>query len=665
VFLLYDRDGKFLAGDRTRIWRAAEPDVKSEWLVRNLDVLRGSVVTDQRHTLVTKAEKQRLQSNKGVIAFLEEGMQIDPAKAAFELVKQDDASCRAFPEASLDAEVSPEFHTPRDPSKPVVGFADFHTHLAFPKALGALAMASDVFHRYGIEKALDDCVDLHGKNGVLDLLESQNGRGGSGHATKGYPDFTYWPNKGTNTHTQAYYRWIQRAYLSGMRVLVTDVTGNPTFCQLLGMLHLGKLQGNCKSDADVKMQVDYIYALQDYIDAQEGGPGKGWFRVAKSPAEARHFISENKLAVVLGSEYGTLFDCREGAAFCTPEYVERKLNELHAMGVRSVFPIHRFDNAFGGTKAAGGSSGGWMHLSSKMNTGHIVHISDLARPDKLLFKEVGGHFWNMEACPPGVRGDGVTNMREFISKDLGFLRNAMASIPTFGSYAVKFLDYAFLKKLEPVPEYAEFQNGTPACNTRGLEPPGVFLLNRLMDLGMIIEIDHLSYNTLIPTLELLEQRQYSGFVSSHGWLENTREIRDRIWRLGGLMSPFNSRPSSFASTAQNYASEMAAYRFPVGIGIGSDIQGVTSQSDGDPDVTITYPFTSVDGMVTFRQPKTGNRAFDYSREGVAHYGLYAEWVENLRQVDARDKGKAMELFMNSAETYLQMWERAEAGRVVR
>ena len=30
-----------------------------------------------------------------------------------------------------------------------------------------------------------------------------------------------------------------------------------------------------------------MYAMQDYIDAQFGGPGKGWYRIVTNPLEAR------------------------------------------------------------------------------------------------------------------------------------------------------------------------------------------------------------------------------------------------------------------------------------------------------------------------------------------------------------------------------------------
>jgi hypothetical protein len=64
--------------------------------------------------------------------------------------------------------------------------------------------------------------------------------------------------------------------------------------------------------------------MERYIDAQSGGPGKGWFRVVETPKQARAVILEGKMAVVLGIEISNLFDC-----FLTPR------------GIRAMHPEDR------------------------------------------------------------------------------------------------------------------------------------------------------------------------------------------------------------------------------------------------------------------------------------------------------------------------------------
>src|SRR3546814_9055228 len=41
-------------------------------------------------------------------------------------------------------------------------------------------------------------------------------------------------------------------------------------------------------------QIQFMRDMQYYIDAQEGGPGKGWFRIVETPAEARKVINDGK-----------------------------------------------------------------------------------------------------------------------------------------------------------------------------------------------------------------------------------------------------------------------------------------------------------------------------------------------------------------------------------
>jgi hypothetical protein len=59
--------------------------------------------------------------------------------------------------------------------------------------------------------------------------------------------------------------------------------------------------------------------------------------------------------------------------------------------------------------------------------------------------------------------------------------------------------------------------------------------------------------------------------------------------------------------------------------------------------------------VTFDRQRTGTRTFDINRDGVAHYGLYPDWVEDLRMV-AGDE--IVDDLVRGPEAYLQMWERA-------
>ena len=292
-----------------------------------------------------------------------------------------------------------------------------------------------------------------------------------------------------------------------------------------------------------------------------------------------------------------------------------------------------------------------MNLSNKLDTSNIENFGDVFDPRELLFRPVGGSYWETSECPAGFDGTSrLKEMRNFIDTDV---RSVLGPIPFVGDPLVDFI----VAKMGPYPDYGS--DGERVCNKRPLAEPGRYLIHRILDHGMILEVDHLSTTTLVDTLELLEDRNYPGVISGHNWIENNDEIRRRIFDLGGMMSPLSGSASgTIDRLVANITDRRAAGEAGVAP-IGTDTQGIASQASPG-DATISYPFDSIDGTVTFLPPSTGNRQFDFNREGVAQYGMMAEWVEALRQADAAHPEDVMTAFMSSAEAYVQMWERAEA-----
>ena len=193
----------------------------------------------------------------------------------------------------------------------------------------------------------------------------------------------------------------------------------------------------------------------------------------------------------------------------------------------------------------------------------------------------------------------------------------------------------------------------PHCNTRGLTNLGDYLIKRLMDTHSVVEIDHMDARSRNQTLALLEARKYSGVISAHSWASPLNY--PRIYKLGGLVTPS-------ASDASGFVKEWAAYRkmrdphYYFGFGYGSDMNGLAVQGAPTPGKPVAYPFKSLDGKVTFNRDTTGQRTFDYNKDGVAQYGLYADWLDNIRQLGGSPIADEMN---RGAEAYLQMWERTD------
>lgn len=520
------------------------------------------------------------------------------------LVPQPGQNCAAFPEIGLNATGEP--WTGATPYDEVEGTVDAHTHVTAYEFLGGDAHCAEPWSRYGVTVAMVDCPD-HYPNGAGAVLENSfYGNPLRTHDPVGWPTFKDWPAPPSLTHEQTYYRWVQRAYLGGVRIMVNDLVDNVALCEVYPIKH-----NSCNEMDSVRLQYRRINELQEYIDAQSGGPGKGWFRIVRTPFEARQVVNEGKMAVVLGIEVSEIFGCggSEAAPRCSRQQIVAGLDEIERMGVASFFPIHKFDNALGGVRFDSGTFGAAINAAN--------------------FKETG-HFWEIQPCAgPETDNEQATVVPEEI------------------------IDSGLLALFPPgtVPIYPP----PPHCNALGLTPLGEFVVEQMIERGLMIEVDHMSAKAASRALELAEQKAYSGVLSTHSWMDP--HLRSRVYKLGGFIEPISLGPESFIEE-WNQLRAVADPRFKFGIGFGSDANGLHAQPDprgaGKPNA-VTYPFKSLDGRVTFDRQVSGQRVYDVNVDGVAQYGLYPDWMEQLRLLAGQPIATDL---TNGAEAYLQTWERA-------
>ena len=144
-----------------------------------------------------------------------------------------------------------------------------------------------------MQHALPDCSLFHGPEGRRDLLgygydQARNGdisvdailpALASGrltefnHHTAGYPEFTGWPAAPfSSTHQTQYYRWLERAYLAGLRLVVQHATSNSVLCELVVGQGIQPVRYSCNDMVAIDREIEEAYNMERYIDAQEGGP---------------------------------------------------------------------------------------------------------------------------------------------------------------------------------------------------------------------------------------------------------------------------------------------------------------------------------------------------------------------------------------------------------
>ena len=266
--------------------------------------------------------------------------------------------CRVFPEAGLGAHGRPIRGS-------LLGWADPHVHITADLRAGGQVISGEPFDRFGIADALGRDADVHGPDGSLDvtgdLLRSGNAAGT--HDTQGWPAFTGWPTFDTYTHQQVYYRWLQRAWMAGLRLVVAQTVEDQPLCDIEP-----RRSHSCDETATIDLEIQRLRALQDYVDAQSGGRGRGWFRLVYSARQAERVIRRGKLAVIVGVESSDPFGCSErlGQPNCGRAAIDSGIAHFRSEGVRTIFLAHWVDNALAGAALEGGAKGtfiGTMQLS--------------------------------------------------------------------------------------------------------------------------------------------------------------------------------------------------------------------------------------------------------------------------------------------------------------
>jgi hypothetical protein len=646
-------------------------------------------------TLAARADGQRVTAGSSGLALA--APDESPAQQfVFEALAP--ASCAAFPEAGSNA--SGETFKGRTADDRVLGMADVHVHIGSTTFLGG-AFAGTPFHPLGVTHALPDCASAHGEGGSRDVIGAFLGGGQPGHATAGWPDFTDWPAAHNLTHQAIYWKWLERAWLAGLRVVVNDLVENGTLCELQRS-NSNSPDTDCNEMNEAGRQAGTMYAMQDYVDAQYGGPGAGWLRIVYGADEARGAIEAGKLAMVLGIEVSNFLDCQptynplrqkepyqeptdaansgapadatENTYTCrmtetgAPDEILTQMQRIHGWGVRQVISIHEFDNAFGGN----GIFFPIINIGNRENSGGIP-ASDPSGPFSTDPDTPTGEFWTTYNCPeenvtPGFSG--------YLWEDIGGAAGADLRDAGTGS---------------PLPANCAptGQNGRPGgttacypdaqqCNARWMTPIGLYMYSKLMQFGFIFDFDHMELAMKTQALELAEAQPIAyPFVSTHGTYGGTgNDQARRVLRNGGFLYPAIDSAAQMAANMSEtlsvyedaFAGVPASGRPIFGFGFGTDTNGLSAQASVEPDVT--YPYTLFTGpvfgelpdfiatgaRVEFARPQAGNRSWDITQDGSAEYGMLSDLVESLRLHGTQEQ---MTSLYNSAERYLQTWERTE------
>jgi len=596
-YLLYDSKASFVArGPLGDIASSQQPN-------ENADFRVDQAASGSFRIMLTSVGKELSASGPGGKLVL-----VDPGGPAGVFSFQPTDGCATFPEVEVSAVGTPA--KGRTPYGEVKGYLDAHMHMMAFEFLGGNVHCGRPWSPYGVTVALVDCPDHYPNGGGAALENVLFGSPARTHDPVGWPTFKDWPHHKSLTHEGSYYKWLERAWRGGLRTYVNLLVENVQLCEVYPTK-----RNSCNEMDAVRLQARRIRELEDYIDAQSGGPGKGWFRIVTNPFEARRVINDGKLAVILGIEVSRIFDCRlnDGVPECNRAQIDRQLDEVYKLGVRDMELVNKFDSALGGVAGDSGQTGAAVNSANKRET---------------------GQYWDMQTCDGHTHG---VNDREQTTA-AGDDRDDLAG-NGFRAFA----------PMGAAPVYPE----PPHCNTRGLSDLGEYLIRQMARKRMIVDPDHLSVRARKGVMTVLEAERYSGVVSSHSW--STPDALPRIYDLGGVVTPYAGDSEDFVKVwRETKPMRNGSYYF--GFGYGADMNGFGSQGAPRKGGNVTYPFKSFDGKVTINRQRSGQRIFDINTDGVAHYGLYPDWIEDLRKLAGNGIVKDM---VRGSESYLQMWERAE------
>jgi len=513
--------------------------------------------------------------------------------------------------------------------KPVWGIADLHAHPASHRAFGyqnevetGLFWGNPGLHHLDkAEASLPACASDKHSGFTTDVVKHETRKAvingahqGTNwpHTSSGFPEYGNWPAARSPTHQQMHISWIHRAWRAGLRLMVASVTDNQVISMLWHRHHSAP-------PPDVDPFFDYDSARRQLEFIQEVGRANAdWMEVVTTSAQAQHAIRNGKLAVVLAVELDQLS-------------IEHLLSLVQSHNVRLVTPIHLVNNYYGGAAV-------YDELFNTANhflTGQFFQVQE---DERIQFR--------FNSQPQFLR---------YVSGDIfsgGDLIKWGAMEPT-----------TWHSPIYNTPDDIHGHRNALGLNSREW-------LEQLMDAGLLIDIAHMSEACMEDTIQVAEERGYPLINTHTGLRENTGAPAEserhltvghaqRIANLGGVMgfgTGANNANTPIGAWQQGYI-EMLEVAGNAPVALGTDMNGLDIQLDRS-EIIIPDNFTIPGNeKETFSTLTLGQKTFDFSRDGLAHYGMLPEFLYAVSETDST--GQAISALYASAEVFLNTWRQVE------
>jgi len=518
----------------------------------------------------------------------------------------------------------------------------------------------------------------------------------------GAPVFDAWPVWHDVTHQKMWVDWIRRAYQGGLRVMVALSHNNRVLAEVT--------KGQCNDPAhpcwipiDDRMSSDLqIDEIKRFV-----GRHSDFMEVALTSADLYRIVrgdpSRNippKLAVVLGVEIDNIGNFCQGPPTSSPNFggylcrnprpsaadITNELTRLYSQGVRYIFPVHAIDNAFGGTAP----------YNALFDAANLMET---------------GSFWDVECAGTPPYADDEIGFR---TPNVTIIDELYAAIPSpFNNVIPRGIPVPKAPNCTSGHRNKKALNRTALANApQGKSGIGIgeYAIREMMRLGMIVDIDHMSHRTAEDVLSIAEGIPGGGYPlmsghsgvrgyrppnspvseASHFNAENsrTRSQLDRIGCLGGMfgLGTDHAEPRSWAIQYQDAlnAIRVRSPRCPnkeLGLGavaFGTDTNSLVKapkpllEGSDMADRQLNVYGVKVNNMSRFPEAPSSTLAktWDYRVDGVAHYGMFADFVkavwsfpfERTRGMNVSGQTLVEGHLDRSADNFWRMWVKVEAQK---
>jgi microsomal dipeptidase-like Zn-dependent dipeptidase len=531
---------------------------------------------------------------------------------------------------------------------PLYGFVDMHTHPVTQLAFGEQLFYGDNDGDPNV--ALGNCGCIHNfvappfdgscgqqnmyRNKMVDQVDEEYLH--SVHnKVRGFPDFKEWPKYNSLLHQQMWIDWIRRARDGGLRVMVALAVNSHA------MADAAETNGANDDYASTNKQINAMKALfSRHADFAE---------IAYSPEDMRRIVSGGRLAVVLGIEVDNIGNFYtpadpKGASYNpspTDAQVKAEIDRLFNMGVRYIFPIHLTNNIFGGTALYIDK----FNIANKYNTGSPFSAETVNSNTGIEFK--------LQSPFTAIRQEFAAGLAMFVTGPV-LPANIMPDNPN---------NYPMYIPLPPP--------GQGNRNSLGLSPRGEMAIRYMMQKGMMIDIDHMSEKSADAVINIALINNYpvnsghNGFRGMSGPNRSTNENGrtndqvQKIYQLGGIMGIGHGGHSTNFVQCYRYGLSVSGGQ---PIGIGTDVNGLYPLP-APPMQMPNGPFLPNEGIAygpNLTQCVTGAKVWNYNSDGMAHYGLFPDFIESCKKVGM--SAAEQNAFFSSAERFATMWEKCNVSK---